>query len=101
MKKRKEMDDDGDDDDDDDKISTGKCKAKKLCLSLLMPQRHVGEVVVELHSFLISALGGNLIVQRSGERWMMMMMMMMTTRYQQENVRQKAYLCLCSCHKGM
>jgi hypothetical protein len=41
-------DDDGYDDDDDDKISTGKCMAKGVHLSLLMPQRHVEGVEVEL-----------------------------------------------------
>ena len=49
-KKRREVDDDDDDDDDDgdDKISTGKCTAKSVHLSLLMPQRHVRVVEVEL-----------------------------------------------------
>jgi hypothetical protein len=48
-KKRREMDDDDDDDDgEDDKISTGKCTAESVYLSLLMPQRHVRGVEVEL-----------------------------------------------------
>ena len=35
------------------------CKGKKLNLSLSSPLRHTGAVEVQLHSFLILALGGD------------------------------------------
>ena len=46
--KWREMYDD-DDGDDDDTISTGKCTAKSVHMSLLRSQMHVGGVEVELH----------------------------------------------------
>ena len=50
-KKRREMEEEEEEeeeDDDDDKISTRKCTAKSVPLSLLLPQRHVRGVEVEL-----------------------------------------------------